>query len=109
MRKKEEHFLRGILITLLVFAVLFTGGVLLIQRIDRATADAETELVREAVRAAALTCYAVEGAYPNDLAYLKRHYGLAYDEGIYYVTYDAFAPNVMPDILVMVKGDESLW
>lgn len=63
----------------------------------------ETEIVREAVRDAALTCYAVEGAYPDSVDYLREHYRLAYDTERYYVTYDAFAANLIPDIWVTVK------
>lgn len=107
MKGKGEHWLRGLLITLIVFALIFVGGVMLFRRIDVMTANAETEMVREATRAAALTCYAVEGAYPQDLVYLQKHYGLAYDESLYFVSYEAFAPNIMPSIIVMVKGDES--
>ena len=108
MKGKGDHWIRGILITLIVFAVIFTGGVMLFRHIDRVTAEEETEMVREAVRSAALTCYAVEGAFPQNLAYLQNHYGLAFDESIYFVSYDAFASNIMPSITVMVKGDESL-
>ena len=64
----------------------------------------ETETVRNAVREAALTCYAVEGAYPEDVEYLREHYRLAYDTERYHVTYDAFASNLIPDIWVPVKG-----
>ena len=55
---------------------------------------------------AALTCYAVEGAYPQSLEALKHGYGLAYNEDAYIVVYDAFASNVMPDIQVLRKGAE---
>ena len=57
-------------------------------------------------RRAALTCYAVEGAYPQSLEALKHGYGLAYNEDAYIVVYDAFASNVMPDIQVLRKGAE---
>ena len=50
---------------------------------------------------AALTCYAVEGAYPDSLDYLRDHYGLAYDQDRYYVSYDAFASNLVPEIHVV--------
>ena len=63
--------------------------------------------VRDAVRNAALTCYAVEGAYPEDLQYLRDHYGLAYDASRYKVTYDAFASNLLPDIYVVEVGGQS--
>ena len=74
--------------------------VLLVGRIDRAQGREETEIVRDAIKNAALTCYAVEGAYPDDLEYLRRHYGLAYDQSRYLVTYSAFASNLLPEIYV---------
>lgn len=64
----------------------------------------ETELVNAAVKNAALTCYAVEGAYPADIKYLRDNYGLSYDEDVYLVVYDAFASNVMPSIRVLARG-----
>lgn len=64
----------------------------------------ETELVRRAVREAALTCYAVEGAYPGSVEYLREHYRLAYDSDRYYVTLEAFASNQIPDIFITMKG-----
>ena len=43
----------------------------------------------------------MEGAYPNDLEYLRSHYGLAYDQSRYIVRYDAFGSNLMPSISVL--------
>ena len=62
--------------------------------------EAQTRFVTDAVHNAALTCYAVEGAYPGDLEYLREHYGLAYDQSRYLVRYDSFGTNLMPDISV---------
>ena len=56
-------------------------------------------------RRAALTCYAVEGAYPQSLEELERGYGLAYNKDAYIVSYDAFASNIMPNIQVLRKGE----
>ena len=64
----------------------------------------ETDLIRDAVRSAALTCYAVEGAYPSDVEYLRENYGLSYDAKCYAVDYDAFASNLMPEIRVVEIG-----
>ena len=61
--------------------------------------------VLDAVRRAALTCYAVEGAYPQSLEELERGYGLAYNKDAYIVSYDAFASNIMPNIQVLRKGE----
>ena len=84
----------------LVMAALLAGVWLLVSGLDNAQHGAQTQFVTDAVRNAALTCYAVEGAYPNDVEYLRSHYGLAYDESRYFVTYDAFASNQLPDIYV---------
>ena len=91
-------------IKLLVIAAVLTAAVFLAGRIGGKQEAAETEIVRNAVKNAALTCYAVEGAYPEDLDYLREHYHLAYDEERYLITYDAFASNMIPDIWVTEKG-----
>ena len=104
MKREKNHFLRGLIVTVLVFAILFGGGYALINRVESSASEAETDLVRDAVRSAVLTCYAVEGAYPTELDYLETHYGLIYDTDRYKVVYDAFASNIMPDISVLEKG-----
>jgi len=91
-------------IKLLLIAAVLVGAVFLVNRISSAQETAETEIVRNAVKNAALTCYAVEGAYPDDIEYLREHYRLAYDEDQYLITYDAFASNMIPDIWVTEKG-----
>ena len=91
-------------IKLLVIAAVLAAAVFLAGRIGGKQEAAETEIVRNAVKNAALTCYAVEGAYPEDLDYLREHYHLAYDEERYLITYDAFASNMIPDIWVTEKG-----
>lgn len=91
-------------IKLLLIAAVLVGAVFLVNKISSAQETAETEIVRNAVKNAALTCYAVEGAYPDDIEYLREHYRLAYDEERYLITYDAFASNMIPDIWVTEKG-----
>ena len=104
-------------IKLAAMAAMLVLAVCIFARIDTAQDSAETEIVRSAVKNAALTCYAVEGAYPVDelneagypvegsaLRYLRENYQLAYDESRYFVTYDAFAPNVIPTIWVTERG-----
>ncbi|MBR3742486.1 MAG: hypothetical protein IKN04_18885 [Clostridia bacterium] len=91
-------------IKLLAIVAVLAAAVLLVNRIDTAQDTAETVIVRDAVKNAALTCYAVEGAYPDSVEYLREHYHLAYDEDRYMITYDAFASNMIPDIWVTEKG-----
>ena len=90
---------REIAIVLLMI-LLLVGVWLLVTRVGRSSGEAQTEFVTEAVHNAALTCYAVEGAYPTSLEYLRANYGLAYDQSRYMVRYDSFGSNLMPDISV---------
>ena len=104
MKKSKSGTIRRLVMGLAVFAVIFIGVYLLLGKVDSASGDAETEIVKDAVRSAVMTCYAVEGAYPTNLDYLKEHYGLAYNEDVYMVIYSAFATNVMPSIQVLERG-----
>ena len=88
----------GAVILVLVLAVMLAG------RIERSQGAEETEIVRKAIKEAAITCYAVEGAYPDDIDYLRQYYHLSYDEDRYLVTYNAFASNHIPDIYVTERG-----
>jgi len=106
MKRNRHGLRRGAAAALAVFALIFSAAVFLIDYIANASDDAQTEMIGNAVRNAALTCYAVEGAYPADIEYLVEHYGLAYDESRYLVSYEAFASNIFPDIAVNVRGGE---
>ena len=106
MKRKKHGLARGLALTLAVFAALFGGAVAAFQKIGSSSETMEEQLVLDAVRSAALTCYAVEGAYPRSLEELERGYGLAYNKDAYIVSYDAFASNIMPDIQVLRKGAE---
>ena len=83
-----------------LMAALLICIVMLVSQVDTSSSGAQTQFVQDAVRNAALTCYAVEGTYPGDLSYLRENYGLAYDESRYMVYYDAFGANVVPEIYV---------
>ena len=62
-------------------------------------------LAEDAIRQAAVQCYALEGMYPPSLDYLKETYGVQVDEGQYFVDYRYVASNLMPDITVLAKSE----
>ena len=59
--------------------------------------------LENALRRTAVACYASEGFYPPDVAYMVKHYGLQYDEDAYRVHYEIFASNLMPEITVVKR------
>ena len=93
---------------ILIFVALIVAFVLLINNITGKGDGRELDIVRDAVRNAALTCYAVEGMYPDDLTYLREHYNLSYNEDRYIVYYHPLASNLMPSIKVVERGNMDL-
>ena len=59
--------------------------------------------VRNAILNSAKQCSAIEGAYPSSLAYLEENYGLVVNRSDYAITYEVFADNVMPNVVVLAK------
>ena len=85
----------------LAAATLLAGLVFLLGHCaDRDLGEESAAAICEAVRRSALQCYAVEGVYPPDLAYLEENYGLQVNTGDFHVTYEAFASNLPPMIRV---------
>ena len=102
--KGGETVKRRTWIAWVIVGVLLIGAIGIVFGLGNSEKEAETELVRSAVKNAALSCYAVEGAFPESVDYLRERYGLVYDESRYIVVYDAFASNILPDIRVLEKG-----
>ena len=89
---------------ILLFVAVIAAFILLVNNITSKNDGRELQIVRDAVKNAALTCYAVEGMYPDDLTYLREHYNLSYNEEKYHVFYEPIASNLMPAIKVAERG-----
>ncbi|MCL2747144.1 MAG: hypothetical protein FWE59_00620 [Oscillospiraceae bacterium] len=64
------------------------------------SAETQRSRIEQAVRYAAIQCYALEGAYPPEMTYLKDHYGIRFDESRFFVHYWPNGANIAPDIQV---------
>jgi len=103
-RKSNHIAMRSVLVALLLFvlvASLFLYGLHSVS--DGSIARQKTNLL-QALNRTATYCYAVEGAYPESLSYMKEHYGLTYDEDLFYVDYVVRGSNLFPDITVIEIG-----
>ena len=58
-------------------------------------------ILEESLHRAITKCYAVEGSYPSNLAYIEKFYGVHIDRTKYVVDYDIFASNIMPSVMVI--------
>lgn len=81
-------------------AALFGWG---ISTLGATTQEERVDSLRKAIMRAAVQCYALEGQYPPNLAYLSEHYGLALDTENYIIDYQIFASNIMPVVLVLPR------
>ena len=104
MKGGRRSFTRALAVSLAVFALVFSGAILLLDYIGNASDEAQLAVVRDAVRGALATCYAVEGAYPQSIGYLVENYGVQIDTERFTVRYELFASNLMPDITVLDKA-----
>lgn len=59
--------------------------------------------IRETILDQAMQCFAVEGCYPPTLKYLEDHYGLSVDKEGFVITYEAFASNILPSVVVVPR------
>lgn len=64
----------------------------------------EQRMAEDSIRRAAVSCYAIEGRYPESFDYLADHYGVTVDTEKYIVHYEIFASNIMPEITVVPAG-----
>ncbi|MFV0401927.1 MAG: hypothetical protein ACK5LX_15105 [Oscillospiraceae bacterium] len=100
-RKQGLPLAARILLPLAVFAALMTIFVLSVSNLNRVAEQEALEGVRRAVMNAVVQCYALEGGYPPDVAYLEEHYGLQVDSEQYVIHYNIFASNLLPEVQVL--------
>ena len=92
---------RKSLILALAVLLLFCLG---LGRLEQGRKAEGKQQLEEALRRTAVACYGAEGFYPPDVAYMAEHYGLQYDEENYWIHYELFASNLMPEITVVERS-----
>lgn len=86
------------LLTGILIIILFLYGV---NYVSKSSEEKQFESLSTAISRDIAQCYAVEGAYPPSLEYIKDHYGLTYNESMFYVDYQAIGSNIMPDVTII--------
>lgn len=100
--KKLLKLLAVLALTVLVAGLILAG----VSRIDRVRGNEDIQNFTEALRRGAVACYAQEGFYPPDIDFLLEYSGLTWDKSRYWIHYEIFASNLMPDITVIEKNYE---
>ena len=81
-------------------------GVLIyaVNALSKDTEERQKAALEAAVRNTSVYCYSIEGAYPSDVEYLEKNYGLTYDKDLFYVGYRLQGSNMMPEITIVELG-----
>ena len=88
-----------ILFTLVMIALVMYG----LRQTEVSSKAEGLRILEESIRRAVVTCYSVEGSYPESVAYIEENYKIHIDRTKYNVHYEIFASNLMPDIMVMER------
>lgn len=84
--------------------VLFLFGV---NYINTSSLDKQQESLENAISRDIAQCYAVEGVYPPNLEYITEHYGLTYNEDLFFVDYQPIGGNIFPDVTIIRLDKQS--
>lgn len=100
----ENSYKRNILISIVIFFVVFFCFQLALSSLSKHTEEEELQTLKAALSRDITQCYAVEGRYPESLDYLKKNYGLHYDETRYFIDYQPLGSNILPEVTIIQKG-----
>ncbi len=101
--RRETHPLRNLALSLLLFLLFFSICTFAFDQISSKTAEEEMTALQQAIQKSVMHCYAVEGYYPESLDSLKETYGISYDSDKYFIDYQIWGENILPEITIIPK------
>ena len=94
------------LLPILAFVILFVLFLRGIGSVGESTLSKQQESLETALERSISQCYAVEGCYPPSLEYLEQHYGLLYDEDSFFIDYEYYGSNLLPEVTVLRRNHQ---
>ena len=92
-----------LLVPILIFAVTVVILICSIRNAGAKRSEEEMRIAKDSIMRAAVSCYAIEGEYPDTFEYLRDNYGVVINEDKYLVDYFVFASNIMPEVTVIKR------
>lgn len=86
-----------LLVIVLVFFVTFADS------FSQSNLEQEKQFLQNALNRNITQCYALEGTYPCNLAYLEEHYGLTYNKEHFFIDYQYIGSNLRPDVTIIER------
>lgn len=95
---------KNIIFTVLLFALILGFLVKGFDMLSTAEDKQDFKRVEDNLSTSIMSCYSIEGAYPESLDYLKDNYSFYYNEDEYQIHYRYLGVNLMPEFKVFAKG-----
>ena len=96
---RTSRFVLSVCVFLFIFFLFIQG----ISSLSTGTKKRQKESLENALMRNITYCYPVEGKYPESLDYLKEHYGLTYNEDLFFVDYRVSGSNILPDVTIIER------
>ena len=97
-RKRRTSIVVGGLVCALALCAWLVFGLIRANAREQGAAS-----LRNAIVESAKQCCAVEGSYPSSLEHLEQSFGLSVNHQDYVVTYESFASNIIPSVVVVPR------
>lgn len=101
--KERSRKRRNRILVVLLACVTCAVLVLAIHMARIGARDQGAVALRNSIMDAAVRCCAIEGSYPLSLKHLEDHYGLRINHNDYIITYEAYASNIAPSVVVVPR------
>lgn len=102
-KQDRERKRRRRLITLVACVVVVVVLALVVRTAHDNSREQGAAALRRSILDAAVRCCAVEGSYPMSLKHLEEDYGLRINHRDYIITYEAYASNMAPSVVVIPR------
>lgn len=105
-KKSAGDMLRSALVPILFTAAVIGMIAFGLKQTEESSRSEGLRVLEESILRATVKCYAVEGRYPDTVAYIENNYGIRIDRTKYAVHYEIIASNLFPEITVIeLKSD----
>ncbi|MDO4807016.1 MAG: hypothetical protein Q4A07_07200 [Coriobacteriales bacterium] len=99
-RNKKRRRRLQIIVAIVVCAVAL---VLVSNSVREGAREQGAAALRQSILSAAMRCCAIEGSYPLSLKRLEDDYGIRINHDDYIITYEAYASNMPPSVVVVPR------
>lgn len=101
--KDKQRKRRRLVMILVTIAVIVALCAVAMSAVSAGTREQGAVALRRSILDAAVRCCAVEGSYPLSLKHLEDSYGLRINHNDYVITYEAYASNIAPSVVVVPR------